>query len=73
MAKEFAWDSEELLGEVMVGDKVKFETKRCELGDKSYIAVTKWILTKQGWSYPKNSTFTVEAFTEIAELVNQTL
>lgn len=70
MGKEFAWDEEVLLDEVMASDKVKFEVRKCKLNGTTYISTTKWILTKNGWSYPKNSTYPLEVFYQISDIIN---
>lgn len=65
----FQWDSERLIGTVQESEKVEHEVKLCMLNETAYIAVTKRVLKKDGWSIAKNQVFKREVFNHVAHLV----
>ena len=69
MAKEpFKWDSERELGEVTEGDKVKHVVKLCTLNGTSWVATSKYVLTKEGWTFKGNTNFKAYVFEHIYKL-----
>lgn len=67
--REFSWDSEELIGTIQDGSKVKHEVKICTLSNTEYLVVTKHVLKRDGWSIVRNQTFKMDVFSQLIELV----
>lgn len=66
--KEFSWDTEELLKEV-VTEKDKYEFKKCTGFGKTYIVIVTWYMSKEGWKFKKNNTIPKEVFDLAADAV----
>ena len=49
MGKDFAWDKEQVIGTVMIGEKNRRIVKACVLKGEDYLAVTKEANLKDGW------------------------
>lgn len=69
MAKEFKWDSENMIGEVNVSDKVKHEVIHCTLKEQSYIAIVEWKLGNEGWKRSKNRTLKLDVLKETMSII----
>ncbi|UGO47831.1 hypothetical protein MCCARTNEY_257 [Bacillus phage vB_BanH_McCartney] len=69
MAKQFAWDTEEKIGEVNVSDKVKHEVIHCTLKDTPYIAIVEWKLGNEGWKRSKNRTLKLDVLKETMSII----
>lgn len=67
--KEFSWDDEEFIGEIVESEKVKHEIKKCTLNGIEYIVATKQVLKKEGWGIAKNQTFKRSVFDELVKLI----
>ena len=71
MAKQFAWDTENVIGEVNVSDKVKHEVMHCTLKGQAYIAIVEWKLGNEGWKRSKNRTVKLDVFKAAASILNE--
>jgi len=69
MAKQFAWDTENVIGEVNVSDKVKHEVIHCTLKEQPYIAIVEWKLGNEGWKRSKNRTVKLDVLKETMSIV----
>lgn len=69
MAKQFAWDSENMIGEVNVSDKVKHEVIHCTLKEQDYIAIVEWKLGNEGWKRSKNRTLKLDVLKETMNII----
>lgn len=67
--KEFAWDYEEVIGEIQEGEKIKHEIKKCTLNGTEFIVSTKHVQKKDGWTIAKNQTFKREVWNQLVKLV----
>ncbi|AOZ61925.1 hypothetical protein QCM8_280 [Bacillus phage QCM8] len=71
MAKQFAWDTEVQIGEVIVSDKVKHEVMHCTRKGQAYIAIVEWKLGNEGWQRKKNRTVKLDVFKAAASILNE--
>ncbi|QIW88820.1 hypothetical protein P59_223 [Bacillus phage P59] len=71
MAKQFSWDSEELIGTHEVSDKVHHEVRICTLKDKEYVSVSEKAMTNEGWKYKKNRTLPMDVFKAVQGIVEE--
>lgn len=69
--KEFAWDSEEVIGNLIVSDKEKHSIKVCTLNGKQFVVATKIVnKAKGGWTPVKNSTMEMSVFEAVTDAVS---
>lgn len=61
MAKDFSWDSEQLIGEVMHGSTSKTTVSHVSKGEKNYVKVSKMYCTKADpvWKFKSGMTFEI--------------
>jgi hypothetical protein len=71
MAKNFSWDSEELIGIHEVNDKVQHEVRICTLKEKEYVSVSEMKMTDEGWKYKKNRTLPMDVFKAVQGIVQE--
>lgn len=71
--KEFSWDKETAIGMVEISEKEKRKVCICELNSKEFVAVQKIVKVKEEWKIVANSTFPIQAFEEIAKIVENHL
>lgn len=70
MAKQFAWDNEILVAEVIVSDKEKHEIIHCTLKGQAYVAIVEWKLGNEGWQRKKNRTIKRSVFDAAAKMID---
>ncbi|ALA13093.1 hypothetical protein TSARBOMBA_254 [Bacillus phage TsarBomba] len=71
MAKQFAWDTEVLIGNIQETDKVRHEVIHCTLKGQAYIAIVEWKLGNEGWKRTKNRTIKTGVFDAAAIILNR--
>lgn len=67
--KEFSWDDEIFVGEIVESEKVKHFIKICTLNGVEYVVSSKMLLKKDGWATVKNQTFKRPVFDKLISLV----
>ncbi|UJH95725.1 hypothetical protein [Bacillus phage vB_BtM_BMBsp2] len=69
MAKQpFAWDTEELVKEI-VEEKKKFEVKKCTKDGNTFVVVVSWYMSREGWKFKSNATFPKYIWDQIADAI----
>lgn len=68
--KDFAWETEVLIAEVIVSEKEKHEIIHCTLNGQAYVAIVEWKLTNEGWQRKKNRTIKRNVFDAAAKIID---
>jgi DNA-directed RNA polymerase alpha subunit len=66
--KEFAWDSEKLLGTIEISESYKKEVKLCTMKEKSFVVITDIKFYKGAWNPVKNFTCPRDRWEEVVKL-----